>query len=161
MKGYGINPWLVEDLDDFYFLCCPECAYKSKDDEAFMDHAVENHPKSKASNVFSEAEQELSRQKTFQRYNPKGNNLLAEVKSAKQTQEQKLNKVVKVIIMPKNIDLIDMLEEEGVVEESQTVELEDTDDFGALESINDESIDCKLIASYFFLELLYFPTGHP
>ena len=161
MDGNGRNPWLVEDLDDFYFLCCPECTYKSKDDEAFMDHAVENHPKSKASNVFSEAEQELSRQKTFQRYNPKGNNLLAEVKSAKQTQEQKLNKVVKVIITPKNIDLIDMLEEEGVVEESQTVDLEDPDDFGALESINDESIDCKLIASYFFLELLYFPTGHP
>ena len=161
MEVHGRNPWLVEDLDDFYFLCCPECAYKSKDDEAFMDHAVENHPKSKASNVFSEAEQELSRQKTFQRYNPKGNNLLAEVKSAKQTQEQKLNKVVKVIIMPKNIDLIDMLEEEGVVEESQTVELEDTDDFGALESINDESIDCKLIASYYYLELLYFFTGHP
>ena len=161
MKAYSRNPWLVEDLDDFYFLCCPECTYKSKDDEAFMDHAVENHPKSKASNVFSEAEQELSRQKTFQRYTPKGNNLLAEVKSAKQTQEQKLNKVVKVISIPKNIDLIDMLEEEGVVEESQTVELKDPDDFGALESINDESIDCKLIANYFFLELLYFPTGHP
>ena len=76
-------------------------------------------------------------------------------------QEQKLNKVVKVIIMPKNIDLIDMLEEEGVVEESQTVELEDPDDFGALEFINDDSIDCKLIASYYNLELLYFPTGHP
>ena len=66
MKGYGINPWLVEDLDDFYFLCCPECAYKSKDDEAFMDHAVENHPKSKASSVFGEAEQKLSKQKTVQ-----------------------------------------------------------------------------------------------
>ena len=161
MEGQGRNPWLVEDLDDFYFLCCPECTYKSKDDEAFIDHAVENHPNSKASNVFSEAEQELSRQKTFQRYTPKGNNLLAEVKSAKQTQEQKLNKVVKVISMPKHIDLIDMLEEEGVVEESQTVELEDPDDFGALESINDESIDCKLIASYYYSGLLYFPTGHP
>ena len=66
MEVHGRNPWLVEDLDDFYFLCCPECAYKSKDDEAFMDHAVENHPKSKASNVFSKAEQELSRQKTVQ-----------------------------------------------------------------------------------------------
>ena len=161
MEVHGRNPWLVEDLDDFYFLCCPECAYKSKDDEAFMDHAVENHPNSKASMVFSEAEQELSRQKTFQRYPPKGNNLLAEIKSAKQTQEQKLKKVVKVISMPNNIDLIDMLEEEGVVEESQTVELEDPDDFGALESINDDSIDCKLIASYYNLELLYFPTGHP
>ena len=161
MEVHGRNPWLVEDLDDFYFLCCPECAYKSKDDEAFMDHAVENHPNSKASIVFSEAEQELSRQKTFQRYPPKGNNLLAEIKSAKQTQEQKLKKVVKVISMPNNIDLIDMLEEEGVVEESQTVELEDPDDFGALESIDDESIDCKLIASYYLSELLYFPTGNP
>ena len=66
MKGYGINPWLVENLDDFYFLCCPECAYKSKDDEAFIDHAVENHPKSKASSVFGEAEQKLSKQKTVQ-----------------------------------------------------------------------------------------------
>ena len=161
MEVHGRNPWLVEDLDDFYFLCCPECTYKSKDDEAFMDHAVENHPKSKSSKVFSEAEQELSRQKTFQRYTPKGNNLLAEVKSAKQTQKQKLKKVVKVISMPKNIDSIDMLNEEGFVEESQTVELEDPDDFGALESMNDESIDCKLIASYFYLELLYFPTEHP
>ena len=51
MKAYSRNPWLVEDLDEFYFLCCPECTYKSKDDEAFIDHAVENHPKSKASSV--------------------------------------------------------------------------------------------------------------
>ena len=62
MEVQGRNPWLVEDLDDFYFLCCPECTYKSKDDEAFIDHAVENHPKSKASSVFSEAEQKLSKQ---------------------------------------------------------------------------------------------------
>ena len=47
MEVHGRNPWLVEDLDDFYFLCCPECTYKSKDDEAFIDHAVEKHPKSK------------------------------------------------------------------------------------------------------------------
>ena len=161
MEVHGRNPWLVEDLDDFYFLCCPECTYKSKDDEAFIDHAVENHPKSKASDIFGEVEQELSRQKTYQKYTPKGNNLSPEVKLAKQTQEQKLKKVVKVISKPKNIDLIDMLEEEGFVEESQTVEVEDPDDFGALESINDESIDCKLIASYYLSELLYFPTGHP
>ena len=145
MEVHGRNPWLVEDLDDFYFLCCPECAYKSKDDEAFIDHAVENHPKSKASSVFSEAEQKLSKQhsiskvekvvkvigppenvqnlkkvinfpKTFQRYTTKGNDLLADVKSAKQIQEEKLKKVVKV--------------KEEVVEKSQTVEFEDPDDFG-------------------------------
>jgi hypothetical protein len=160
MEVHGRNPWLVEDLDDFYFLCCPECIYKSKDDEAFIDHAVENHPNSKASNVFSEAEQELSRQKTFQRYTPKGNNLLAEVKLAKQTREQKHvqkeKKVVKVISTPNNVDLIDMLKEEGIAEESQIVEYDDPDDFGALESINDESIDCKLIASFFFLNCFIF-----
>ena len=157
---------MVEDLDDFYFLCCPECAYKSKDDEAFMDHAVGNHPKSKASSVFSEEEQELSRKRTVVKYYPKGKNLiLAGEKLAKPTREQKhvqkLKKVVKVISTPNNVDLIDMLKEEGIAEESQIVEYDDPDDFGALESINDESIDCKLIASYYYSELLYFPTGHP
>ena len=54
MKAYSRNPWLVENIDDFNFLCCPECAYKSKIEEAFISHAVENHPKSKASDIFSE-----------------------------------------------------------------------------------------------------------
>ena len=31
MKAYSKNPWLVENVDDFNFWCCPECAYKSKD----------------------------------------------------------------------------------------------------------------------------------
>ena len=35
MKPYSRNPWLVENIDDFNFLCCPECAYKSKDEDAF------------------------------------------------------------------------------------------------------------------------------
>ena len=46
---------MVKDFHDFYFLCCPECAYKSKDKLAFFDHAIENHPKSRA-HVFSEVE---------------------------------------------------------------------------------------------------------
>ena len=96
MKGYGINPWLVEDLDEFYFLCCPECAYKSKDDEAFMDHAVENHPKSKASSVFSEAEQKLSKQKTVL-------NLPKSVKV--------IPKTIKVVPKTKNVASIDNAEE--------------------------------------------------
>ena len=54
MKAYSRNPWLVENIDDFNFLCCPECAYKSKIEEAFISHALENHPKSKASEIFSE-----------------------------------------------------------------------------------------------------------
>ena len=46
MKAYSRNPWLVENIDEFNFLCCPECAYKSKDENSFQSHAVENHPKS-------------------------------------------------------------------------------------------------------------------
>ena len=111
MKAYSRNPWLVEDLDDFYFLCCPECTYKSKDDEAFIDHAVENHPKSKASSVFSEAEQKLSKQHSI----------------------SKVEKVVKVIGPPENAQnlkkVVKVIKKE-VVEESQTVEFEDPDDFG-------------------------------
>jgi len=46
MKAYSKNPWLVENIDDFNFWCCPECAYKSKDRTVFKAHALENHPKS-------------------------------------------------------------------------------------------------------------------
>ena len=143
MDANGRNPWLVEDLDDFYFLCCPECAYKSKDDEAFIDHAVGNHPKSKDSSVFSEEEQELSRKRTVVKYYPKGKNLIL----AKQKHVNKLKKVVKIISTPKNVDSIDMIKEEDT-EESHFIEYEDPDDFGALESFNDEFINCKLIESY-------------
>ena len=34
MKAYSTTPWLVENIDDFNFLFCPECAYKSKDEDA-------------------------------------------------------------------------------------------------------------------------------
>ena len=38
------NPWLVESIQDFYFLKCPECEYDTKEEYSFQDHAVENHP---------------------------------------------------------------------------------------------------------------------
>ena len=38
------NPWLVESIQDFYFLKCPECDYDTKEEYSFQDHAVENHP---------------------------------------------------------------------------------------------------------------------
>jgi len=38
------NPWLVESIQDFYFLKCPECDFDSKEENSFQDHAVENHP---------------------------------------------------------------------------------------------------------------------
>ena len=101
MKAYARNPWLVENLDDFNFLCCPECAYKSKDDGAFIDHAIENHPKSKESSVFSGAEEE----------------------SSKQITAESLKKVVKIISLPINLASID-IPQRDVTEENQLVDID-------------------------------------
>ena len=38
------NPWQVESIQEFLFLKCPECAFDSKEEETFQDHAIENHP---------------------------------------------------------------------------------------------------------------------
>ena len=40
------NPWLVDSINSFYFLKCPECNFDSKWEDTFQDHALENHPKS-------------------------------------------------------------------------------------------------------------------
>ena len=37
------NPWLVDNIDDFWFLNCPECAFKTKTHNDFQNHAVGNH----------------------------------------------------------------------------------------------------------------------
>jgi hypothetical protein len=42
------NPWLVENIQEFSFLNCPECAFKVKDEDTFQDHAVRNHSQSSA-----------------------------------------------------------------------------------------------------------------
>ena len=117
MKAYSRNPWLVENIDDFNFLCCPECAYKSKDEDAFIEHAFDNHPKSKESLIFRDAEEELSEKTTVQ--NEK--------------------KVVKAIISapPKNVANINMPEREGC-EKDQVVELEVDPDFTESDSIKGE-----------------------
>ena len=40
------NPWEVENVTAFSFLCCPECVYRCKDETSFQDHAVHHHPQS-------------------------------------------------------------------------------------------------------------------
>ena len=40
------NPWEVESIQEFSFLNCPECPFRTKAKEIFQNHAVENHPKS-------------------------------------------------------------------------------------------------------------------
>ena len=41
-----LNPWMVPSLDEFTFLCCPECVFRSKTATTFQTHAVQNHPRS-------------------------------------------------------------------------------------------------------------------
>ena len=40
-----MNPWLVESVQSFLYLKCPECVFdtKYKNEEVFQYHALENH----------------------------------------------------------------------------------------------------------------------
>ena len=40
------NPWFVESVQDFTYICCPQCIYKTKDESRFQNHAIKNHPQS-------------------------------------------------------------------------------------------------------------------
>ena len=40
----SVNPWLVENIQTFSFLNCPECSFKTKTEDMFENHAVGNHP---------------------------------------------------------------------------------------------------------------------
>ena len=38
------NPWLVDTIKAFSFLNCPECAFRTKEENLFAYHAARNHP---------------------------------------------------------------------------------------------------------------------
>ena len=38
------NPWMVEELEEFLYYCCPECDVKLQVKNEFMKHAFSNHP---------------------------------------------------------------------------------------------------------------------
>jgi hypothetical protein len=38
------NPWIADNLQAFLFLNCPECAFKTKKQTFFQNHATKNHP---------------------------------------------------------------------------------------------------------------------
>ena len=46
-RKMGSNPWHVESIQDFSFLNCPECTFKSKHEDFFQEHAVKSHPQSR------------------------------------------------------------------------------------------------------------------
>ena len=39
----ALNPWRVQSIDEFNFFCCPECVYRSKEENSFQTHALQNH----------------------------------------------------------------------------------------------------------------------
>ena len=39
-----VNPWLVDSIQAFTFLKCPECVFDTKEVDNFQNHAIENHP---------------------------------------------------------------------------------------------------------------------
>jgi hypothetical protein len=40
------NPWQVDSIQEFAFLNCPECTFKSKHEDFFQEHATKSHPSS-------------------------------------------------------------------------------------------------------------------
>ena len=50
------NPWMVPSLNEFTFLCCPECVFRSKTATSFQTHAIQNHPRSSV--LFSAVKEE-------------------------------------------------------------------------------------------------------
>ena len=40
----NINPWKADNLQPFWYLNCPECTFKVKEEKLFQDHAVKKHP---------------------------------------------------------------------------------------------------------------------
>jgi hypothetical protein len=47
MDEEKVNPWAVEQLEDFQFFCCPECPDRIVTKETFIEHALANHPQSR------------------------------------------------------------------------------------------------------------------
>ena len=41
------NPWNVSNLDEFLYYCCPECDIKHDSRTLFINHAIDEHPKSR------------------------------------------------------------------------------------------------------------------
>ena len=38
-----LNPWSVDSIESFSFYYCPECIFRTKEEDFFQIHAIENH----------------------------------------------------------------------------------------------------------------------
>ena len=46
-KMANFHPWMVESIEAFSFYCCPECTFRSKEENFFEAHALQNHDSSR------------------------------------------------------------------------------------------------------------------
>ena len=46
MPSHLSNPWYADSVQDFTFICCPECVYRTKEEQSFQAHAISFHPQS-------------------------------------------------------------------------------------------------------------------
>ena len=40
-------PWLITDIEEFHFYCCPECEFKDHTKVIFVHHVLQEHPNAK------------------------------------------------------------------------------------------------------------------
>ena len=43
------NPWMVDQLEEFLYFCCPECNEKCQAKGSFLHHAILTHPNAELS----------------------------------------------------------------------------------------------------------------
>ena len=43
VKEEGDNPWMVDQLEEFLYFCCPKCDQKCQMRDDFLKHAMEEH----------------------------------------------------------------------------------------------------------------------
>ena len=48
MQDETMNPWMVNNINDFLHYCCPECEEKCNSKETFVNHAKDKHEKFQA-----------------------------------------------------------------------------------------------------------------
>ena len=98
----SINPWSVNNIKEFLFLNCPECAYKTKVQNKFQDHAIETHPLSctffganttdiDEANIFENFEKESPKVESIEQ---EGTNFLVKLKDSNKEKQSPNNSTV-------------------------------------------------------------------
>ena len=59
------NPWMVEELEEFLYYCCPECDEKCRAKGPFLQHALCTHPNVRNANTLVKSSRIYTGQYTF------------------------------------------------------------------------------------------------